>query len=120
MPLLLATMHPGQYLLSAKSLCVSGCHVGPSPTDGPQIPTFSCHGHFHLFALLIYLGSQRLPCKDSDGFPFLHGLPFIGSWDFTRRHFFAHEGLVKLGDVFSFNVLQVRLPYLSMAHLPLM
>lgn len=118
MSLLLATMHPNTS--SQPNLYVSVMLDHLRQMDHKS-QLFLAMAISSLFALLVYLGSQRLPCKDSDGFPFLHGLPFIGSWDFfTRRHFFAHEGLVKLGDVFSFNVLQVRLPYLFMAHLPLM
>lgn len=118
MPLMLATMHPNTSSQPNLYVSVMLDHLQQMEH---QSQLFLAMVISSLFALLIYLGSQHLPSKDSDGFPFLHGLPFIGSWDFfTRRHFFAHEGLVKLGDVFSFNVLQVRLSYLSMAHLPLM
>ena len=61
-----------------------------------------------VLVLLVCVGNIALSRTDRDGFPFLPGFPIIGSWKFfTMRHHFTHGGLSKLGEVFSFNVLQV-------------
>ena len=61
-----------------------------------------------VLVILVYVGNSVFSRRDSDGFPFLPGLPVVGSWKFfTKRHHFAHEGLSRLGQVFSFNILQV-------------
>lgn len=58
--------------------------------------------------VLTSLGGHFLQRTDKDGFPFFSGLPVIGSWKFfTKRYNFLHEGLAKLGDVYSFKILQV-------------
>ena len=58
--------------------------------------------------LLTTFASQLIPRKDKDGFPFLSGLPIVGSWKFfTKRYNFLHEGIAKLGQTFSFKILQV-------------
>ena len=58
--------------------------------------------------LLTTFASHLIPRKDKDGFPFLSGLPIVGSWKFfTKRYNFLHEGIAKLGQTFSFKILQV-------------
>ena len=71
-----------------------------------------------VIVLFAYIGNNNvLSHKDRDGFPFLPGFPIIGSWKFfTKRHHFTHGGLSKLGEVFSFNILQVW--FLAIALLP--
>lgn len=44
-----------------------------------------------------------------DRVPYQNGMPFVGSWAFfTRRHRFVNEGIQRLGNIFAFNILHVR------------
>ena len=100
-PVQLPGLDAGSALL--KRLSHSGVYSAPLSTG--------------VLVLLVCVGSIVLSRKDRDGFPFLPGFPIIGSWKFfTKRHHFTHGGLSKLGEVFSFNILQVW--FLAIALLP--
>ncbi|TDL20337.1 cytochrome P450 [Rickenella mellea] len=55
-----------------------------------------------LVALVLFLSS-----RSAGAMPRKRGLPYVGSWTFfTARHRFVTEGIKKLGNIFTFNVLQ--------------
>lgn len=59
--------------------------------------------------ILASLGTHLFHRTDKDGFPFSSGLPIVGSWKFfTTRYRFLHDGMAKLGNAYSFKILQVR------------
>ncbi|TDL20336.1 cytochrome P450 [Rickenella mellea] len=68
---------------------------------GPQILFGTSSGAlFCLIALVLFLS------RNTDKIPRKRGIPVVGSWTFfTARHRFVTEGVRKLGNIFTFNVL---------------
>jgi hypothetical protein len=67
---------------------------------------------FLLVALITVKSISWSNQKNPHEFPFVRGIPFIGSWEFfTRRYDFVQRGLDRLGNVFRFKLVKVGLAY---------